>query len=128
MYKLSIFFSFSCLALQFIPPRTEPPAILPRVKGTVSKTTPTPENQRPGLPDAKPVPPEPKKRAHRKPSITNSEKDVEPLLNLKQSMLKENNEDQKGIQPVKSMEKDSDLIQSVTQRERNKQEDIEVYQ
>ncbi|XP_039984506.1 obscurin [Xiphias gladius] len=114
-------------ALHSTPPKAEPPTILPRVKGTVSKTTPTQENEKPGLSEVKPVPPEPKKRAHRKASITISEKDVEPILDLKQSMLKENNEDPKGIQPVKPMEKDFDLLQNVTQLERNKEKDSEVY-
>ncbi|XP_022616679.1 obscurin-like [Seriola dumerili] len=104
-------------ALQSAPPNTEPPTILPRVKGAVSKTTPSPESEEPGLPEAKPVPPEPKKRSHRKASITNSEKDEEPVLHLKQSVLKENNKDQKGTQPVKPMEKDFDVVQNITQLE-----------
>ncbi|XP_056234585.1 obscurin [Seriola aureovittata] len=104
-------------ALQSAPPNTEPPTILPRVKGAVSKTTPSPESEKPGLPEAKPVPPEPKKRSHRKASITNSEKDEEPVLHLKQSMMKENNKDQKGTQPVKPVEKDFDVVQNITQLE-----------
>ncbi|XP_071342807.1 obscurin [Trachinotus anak] len=113
--------------LQSAPSNAEPPTILPRVKGTVSKTSPTPENEKPSLPEAKPVPPEPKKRSYRKASITSSEKDVEPILDLKQSMLNENNEDQKGIQPAKPVEKDFDGVQSVTQLEKNKKKDSEVF-
>ncbi|XP_047198783.1 obscurin isoform X6 [Hippoglossus stenolepis] len=107
-------------ALQSTPPKTEPPTIQPRVKGSVSKTTPSPENENSGLPEAKPVPPEPKKRANRKASITNSEKDVEPLMDLKKS-LRENKEDQKGNQLVKSMEKDFDIVHNITQQEKNEE-------
>lgn len=122
-----MYFSFSGLALIPSPPKVEPPAILPRAKGTVSKPTPTPENERPGLPEAKPVPPEPKKRANRKASITNLDQDVESMFDLKQSMVRENNEDQKGIQAARSMEKDSDVAQNVTQLERHKENGNEVF-
>ncbi len=125
--RFSIYFSFSCLALLPSPPKVEPPTILPRAKGTVSKPTPTPENERPDLPEAKPVPPEPKKRANRKASISNVDQDVEPVFDLKQSMVKENIEDQKGIQAARSMEKDFDVAQNVTQLERHKDKDSEVY-
>ncbi|XP_035503883.2 obscurin isoform X1 [Scophthalmus maximus] len=107
-------------ALQSPPPKTELPSILPRVKGTVSKTTPTTENEKPGLSEVTPVPPEPKKRTNRKASITNSEKDVEPVMHLKQSMLKENKDDRKANQAVKSLEKD-DIVQNVTQWESNEE-------
>ncbi|KAM9358122.1 obscurin isoform 2-T2 [Symphorus nematophorus] len=106
-------------ALQPTPPKVEPPTILPREKGPVSKPLPTQENE-------KPVPPEPKKRTHRKASITNSEKDVEPMLDVKQSMLRENNEDQMGIQPASTVEKDFEVAQNVTQLERQKEKDYEV--
>lgn len=94
----------------------EPPTILPRAKGTVCKTTTTAENERP-------VPPEPKKRANRKASITNLEKDVESVLDPK---LKENNDDQKGMQPAGSMEKDFAVSQNVAQLEKHKEKDNEV--
>ncbi|XP_035862895.1 obscurin isoform X16 [Sander lucioperca] len=106
----------SVKALELTPPKAEPPTILPREKGTVSKPTPTPENQKPGLQEANPVPPEPKKRANRKASITSLEKHVEPMFDLKQ-----------GIQPARSMEKDFDVTQNVTQLEKHGEKDSEVY-
>ncbi|XP_070765008.1 obscurin [Enoplosus armatus] len=117
----------SVKALQPTPPKAEPPAILPRAKGTDSKPTLTPENETAGFPEAQPVPPEPKKRANRKASITNLEKDVEPMFDIKQSMQRENNEDQKGIRPKRSMETDFDVAQNVTQLESHKEKDSEVY-
>lgn len=123
--QLSIFFSFSGLALKPTPPKAEPSTVLPQSKSTVSKPVPIPENERPHPPEAKPVPPEPKKRTNRKASITNSEE--EPLFDFKQSMLRENKEDQKGIQPVKTKEKDFNVEQNVTQLERHKEQDSEVY-
>ncbi|XP_050933200.1 LOW QUALITY PROTEIN: obscurin [Lates calcarifer] len=115
--------------LQPTPPKAEPPTLLPRSKGAASKTTSTPENEKPGLPEAKPVPPEPKKRINRKAlPITNSEKDVEPVLDLKQCVVKENNEAQKGIQPVKPVEKDLNVVQNITQLERNKEKDSEEHE
>ncbi|XP_059196374.1 obscurin [Centropristis striata] len=92
-------------ALEPTPPKVEPPTILPQAK--VPKPTPTPENQKPGLQEAKPVPPEPKKRAHRKGSIASLETDVEPMFDLKQ-----------GVQPARSMEKDVAVAQNETQPER----------
>ena len=80
------------------------------------------------LTEAKPVPPEPKKRAHRKASIssiTNSEKDVESLFDPKQSIQRENNEDQKSIQPISSTDK-ADIVQNVTQLEKHKEKESEV--
>ncbi|XP_037625810.1 obscurin isoform X8 [Sebastes umbrosus] len=103
-------------ALEPTPPKVEPPTILPQAKGSVSRPTPTPESQKPGLPEAKPVPPEPKKRAYRKASITSLEKDVEPMFDLKQD-----------IQPARSMEKDVDAAQNVTQQERHKEKGSDVY-
>lgn len=119
---------FSCLALQATPPKVEPPTILPRTKGAVSKQTSISDNETSVLTEAKPVPPEPKKRAHRKASIssiTNSEKDVESLFDLKQSIQRENNEDQKNIQPISSTEK-ADIVQNVTRLERHKEKESEV--
>ncbi|XP_045905964.1 obscurin [Micropterus dolomieu] len=111
-------------ALQLTPSKVEPPTTLPRAKGTVSKQTPTPED-RSGFQEAKPVPPEPKKRAHRKASITSLEKDTESMFDQKHSMLRENNEYKKGIQPARSM--DTNLVQNVTHLERQKEKDSEVY-
>ncbi|KAL7396811.1 hypothetical protein ABVT39_012149 [Epinephelus coioides] len=102
-------------ALEPAPPKAEPPTILPRAKGPVSKPTPAPESQKPGLPEAKPVPPEPKKRAHRKASIASLEKDVESMFDLKQ-----------GIQPARSMEKDLDVAQNIIQLERHVEKDSEL--
>ncbi|XP_058494917.1 obscurin isoform X2 [Solea solea] len=112
-------------ALQSRPPKTEPPTLLPRVKGTVSKTSPTPENEKPRLQEAKPVPPEPKKRANRKASITNSEKDVEPIIDLNKTILKVGKAD-KGKRPVKSVEEDYDIVQNITQLEKEEDKMCEV--
>ncbi|XP_032381171.1 obscurin [Etheostoma spectabile] len=106
----------SVKALELTPPKAEPSMILPREKGTVSKPTPTLENQTPGLQEAKPVPPEPKKRTNRKASITSLEKHVETIFDLKQ-----------GIQPARSMETDFDVAQNVTQLEKHGKKDNEVY-
>ncbi|TDH08594.1 hypothetical protein EPR50_G00099190 [Perca flavescens] len=106
----------SVKALELTPPKADPSTILPREKGTVSKPTPTPENQKPGIQEAKPVPPEPKKRANRKASITSLEKHMEPIFDLKQ-----------GIQPARSMAKDFDVAQNVTQLEKHGEKDSEVY-
>ncbi|KAM7409839.1 hypothetical protein PAMA_001372 [Pampus argenteus] len=116
----------SVKAVQPAPSKAEPPTVLPQAKGTVSKPT-SPENERPGLPDAQPVPPEPKKRAMRKASITLSEKNMFDLKQPIQSMQRENKDDQNGIQTARSMEKDFDVVQNVKQLERNKDKDSEVY-
>uniref|UniRef100_A0A3P8S063 Immunoglobulin I-set domain-containing protein n=1 Tax=Amphiprion percula TaxID=161767 RepID=A0A3P8S063_AMPPE len=60
---------------------------------------PSADKETPGLPETKPVPPEPRKRLHRKASIVSLEKDVESGFDLKSSLQKENNEVQKIIQP-----------------------------
>nr|XP_019936197.1 PREDICTED: obscurin-like [Paralichthys olivaceus] len=114
-------------ALQSTAPKTEPPMIQPRRKGSVSNTTPSPENENCGLPEAKPVPPEPKKRANRKASITNSEKDVEPVMDVKQSLLRENKEHQKGNQLEKSIENNFDVVHNITQQEKNEEKVGEVF-
>lgn len=124
----NIFFSYSCLELQSDPHKAEPPTILPRAKGTVSEPTPTPENERPDLPDAQLVPPVPKRRTMRKASITVSEKDMELMIDVKQpiqSMQSENNKDQNGIQPTRSVEGDFDIV-NVKQLERNKDKDSQI--
>uniref|UniRef100_UPI0009B37A6A obscurin n=1 Tax=Monopterus albus TaxID=43700 RepID=UPI0009B37A6A len=95
-------------ALHPTPTKADFNTILPRPKGTVSKPLPTQDNEKPCLAEAIPVPPEPKKRTNRKASITNLEKDVEPLFDLKQSMPRVYNEAQM------TNEKDSD-VQNVTQ-------------
>ncbi|CAK6958063.1 LOW QUALITY PROTEIN: obscurin [Scomber scombrus] len=115
--------------LQSAPHKAEPPTILPRAKGTVSEPTPTPENERPDLPDAQLVPPVPKKRTMRKASITVSEKDMELMIDVKQpiqSMQSENNKDQNGIRPTRSVEGDFDIV-NVKQLERNKDKDSQIY-
>ncbi|XP_024909236.1 obscurin, partial [Cynoglossus semilaevis] len=104
-------------ALQSVPLKTEPSVVLPRVKGTVS---PTPDNEKPLRQEAKPVPPEPKKRVHRKPSITNSEKDVEPLIDIKRIIMKNGQADQVGKQPVISKEEEYNAAQNETQREKTR--------
>ncbi|XP_061594308.1 obscurin [Cololabis saira] len=111
--------------VQFTPPKAELTTILPLVKGNISKPATIPEDERPGFLETKPVPPEPKKRT-RKASITNSEKDVPSVLDLKASVEKENNEVQKGTQPARSMKENRDDAQNLTQVERNKEKDGEV--
>ncbi|XP_068447260.1 obscurin [Clinocottus analis] len=106
--------SVSVKALQPTPPKVEPSStILPQAKGTVSKTT-TPLDQKPGLQEPKPVPPEPKKRMNRKASTTSLEKDVEQLFDQKQ-----------GIQPARSTEKDFGA-KNETQLVRPKEKDSET--
>lgn len=80
--------------------------------------SPTPDNEKPLRQEAKPVPPEPKKRVHRKPSITNSEKDVEPLIDIKRIIMKNGQADQVGKQPVISKEEEYNAAQNETQREK----------
>ncbi|KAM7012432.1 obscurin [Tautogolabrus adspersus] len=116
----------SVKAIQLTPPKIESPTVQPLVKGAVSKSTPSPEDEKPSIPESKPVPPEPKKRTNRKASITTLDKDVEPLFDLKHSIQRENSQDQKGIQPAKSMVKDFDVAWNVTQQESNKEKDSEV--
>ncbi|KAM3620450.1 uncharacterized protein V6R79_023680 [Siganus canaliculatus] len=89
------------------PPRIEPPEIRPRTKSDVSKLTPTPE---------KPVPPEPKKRASRKASLTNSEKDGGSVFETKQLVQRQNSADQKCLTPV---ETDFEVAPSGTQLEKH---------
>lgn len=123
-----LFFFYSHLALHSAPPKAEPPTILPWAKGTVSKPTPTPENERPDLPDAAPIPPVPKKRM-RKASITFSEKDIDLMIDVKQptqSMQTESNKDQNGIQPARYVEGHFDIV-DVKQLEMNKDKDSQVY-
>nr|XP_046247907.1 obscurin [Scatophagus argus] len=105
-------------AIQPTAPEVESPTLLPRTKSTVSKPTATPENERP-------VPPEPKKRANRKASITNLEKHVDSVIDSQQSMPRET-DDQNSFKPGRSVEKDFNVIQNVTQLERHKEKDREV--
>lgn len=74
----------------------------------------------------KPVPPEPKRRTNRKPSITNLEKVVESAFDLDQSMLRDTNEDQMGKEPAQSMEKDPEAVKNVTQMESDKEKNSDV--
>ncbi|XP_030583398.1 obscurin [Archocentrus centrarchus] len=111
-------------ALQPTVTKAEPPTILPQVKGTISKTTPTQETERPELPEDKPVPPEPKKRA-RKASLANSEKDTELVFDLT-PVVKDDNKIQKDIQSAKSTEKDFDVAQNAAHVESNKEKYSEV--
>lgn len=119
------FFTFSSPAPLLASPKTEPPTIIPQTKCPVSQVS-VPVNKRPHSPEAKVVPPEPKKRTNRKASITNLEKE-EPLLELKQSMLSKNNEDQKNIQSVKNKQKDFDAVPNGIQLERHKEKDSEEH-
>lgn len=98
----------------------EPPTILQQGKGTPQATN---------VSESKTVvPPEPKKRTNRRASISILEKDVESLHDLKQSRLREANEDLKDLQSAesRSIEKEFDVVQNVTQMERHKDKDSEV--
>ncbi|KAM9848902.1 obscurin [Aulostomus maculatus] len=109
------------------PPKAEPPIIHPQTKDTVSKPAPTSEEESPDLPEVHPAPPEPRKRGMRKASITVAAKDVEPLLDGKQSiesMLRENNTDQQGIQQARSIEKDFDVSQDIKEPNENKASEV----
>lgn len=96
--------------------------MLPRTKSSVSK--PPASLETPAI--EKPVPPEPKRRTNRKPSITNLENVVESAFDLDQSMLRDTNEDQRGKQPARSMEKDPDAVKNATQMERYKEKNSDV--
>lgn len=87
--------------MQTPPTKPEPPLSQPQVAHV------DPETRRP-------VPPEPKKRTHRKASMTNSDTDSEAVFDLRQSIVKDN----KGVQPAKSMEKDSEVAQNTVTFER----------
>lgn len=106
---------------QVSPPKATSTSVHPQIKGTVSKPAPDSETDSTSLSETKPVPPEPKKRTNRRMSITNSEKDVEPLYDLKASVIKEKNDYQKGIQLEKSTDKDSDVAQDVKQVHRKEE-------
>lgn len=98
----------------------EPHTTLPQGNGT---TQPTNASESKTV-----VPPEPKKRTNRRASISILEKDVESPHDLKQSRLREANEDLKDMQSAKSrsIEKEFDVVQNVTQLERQKDKDSEV--
>ncbi|KAM4574398.1 obscurin [Fundulus diaphanus] len=105
------------LVIQEAKPRAAPA----QMKSTVSE----PANERPGLPEAKPVPPEPKKRTNRKASISTLEKDTEQLFDLKVSV--QNNEAQKGVQQARAPEKHFDVVQNGTKVERNEEKGSEMH-
>lgn len=92
---------------------------LPLPKTSVSKITASSEHDRP-------VPPEPKKRTNRKLSIISVEKDAELTFDVSHTTQKGANEDCKGMQPAKSMEKD--FIKNETQLEGHVDKDDKVYE
>lgn len=118
---------FLCPGQQPTPAEAEPPTIMPQAKETVSKTTSTQETQRPVVPEGKPAPPEPKKRA-RKASIANSEKDTELGFDLRPSAPKDDDKVQKDIQSARAVEKGTDgaQINEVKDSEVNKKADKPV--
>ncbi|XP_035989347.1 obscurin [Fundulus heteroclitus] len=107
------------LVIQEAKPRAAPA----QMKSTVSE----PADERPGLPEAKPVPPEPKKRTNRKASISTLEKDTEQLFDLKVSVQNVNNEAQKGVQQARAPEKHFDVVQNGTKVERNEEKGSEMH-
>ncbi|XP_078141769.1 obscurin [Centroberyx gerrardi] len=88
----------SVKALEPVPPKAEPPKILPRAKGTVAKPTAAPERDKPGLPEAQPAPPEPKRRENEAEAKQLVKQPVKPLR-------KETELDQETKQVVEPMEK-----------------------
>lgn len=123
--RTHVHFLSSSTGLQPTPAEAEPPTIMPQVKETVSKTTPTQETQRPGVSEGKAAPPEPKKRA-RKASIANSEKDTELVFDLGPSALKDDDKVQKDIQSARAVEKGTDGAQNAAHEQINKVKDREV--
>ncbi|XP_026016073.1 obscurin isoform X7 [Astatotilapia calliptera] len=103
------------------PAEAQPPTIMLQAK----ETTPAQETQRPVVPEGKPAPPEPKKRA-RKASIANSEKDTELVFDLRPSALKHDDKVQKDTQPARAVEKGTDGAQNAAHGQINKVKDREV--
>lgn len=92
------------------------------------QTTPAQETQRPVVPvvpEGKPAPPEPKKRA-RKASIANSEKDTELVFDLRPSALKHDDEVQKDTQSARAVEKGTAGAQDAARGQINKVKDRQV--
>ncbi|XP_037554230.1 obscurin [Nematolebias whitei] len=112
---------------QISPPKATSTSVLPQIKGTVSKTAPDSEQDKSNLSETKPGPPEPKKRTNRRMSITNSDKDVEPLYDLKALVIKAKTDEKKGIQLEKPTEKDSAVAQDVKHVERNEETEAGVH-
>lgn len=110
---------------QITSPKATPISVLPQ--GTVSKPAPDSGKDRTNLSETKPIPPEPKKRTNRRMSITNSEKDVEPLHDLKASLMKEKKDKQKSVQLEQSTGNDSAVVQDVKQVERNEENEAGVH-
>lgn len=117
-----MFLTPSIVAQKTTPPKADSTSVHPQIKDAVSKPAPDSEKVITSLSETQPAPPEPKKRTNRRMSITNSDKDVEPLFDINASSLKEN-EDEKGIQHVKLTEKDTNVAQDVMQVERDKEND-----
>ncbi|MEQ2211464.1 hypothetical protein XENOCAPTIV_002275 [Xenoophorus captivus] len=81
---------------------------------TVRIKAPASENERPDLlPQANSVPPEPKKRTHRKASITTLEKSTEQIFDLKVSVQNDNNEVQRGVQDAGATETPFDMGEDI---------------
>ncbi|XP_070410268.1 obscurin isoform X2 [Nothobranchius furzeri] len=121
--------SYSCLAgsaktSATVQVKAQP--ILPKAGSTsvLPQVSKEPEKDGPGLPEAKSVPPEPKKRTNRRMSVASSEKDVDPVFDLKAFELEDV---QKGIQHVKATDKGFDVTQQKEKQvEMNKLTDSEV--
>ncbi|XP_036067362.1 obscurin isoform X2 [Oryzias melastigma] len=96
--------------------KSEPPPLLPRLKGNASKPAQAPPSE------VNSAPPEPKKRSNRKASFTNSEKDEELISDFKATLLKEKNEVQPGNQPT-----ERNVEQDLRKLERNKEKDGEMH-
>lgn len=84
--------------------------IVPQTEVKPSKASALAENKRP-------VPPEPKKRTNRKASITSLEKDAVLTFDKNQCVEKDTEEDLKGTQPTRSVEKDLIVAKNGTQLE-----------
>lgn len=119
MYMKQNNFYSLLLAIQLTSAKEQPPMVQPHAKDAVPKPTTSTEIE-------KPVPPEPKKRANRKASITSIGTDVESTFDLKQSMLGGTNEDHKGMLPAKSMREELDIAENVRHLERHEEKESEV--
>ncbi|MEQ2236638.1 hypothetical protein ILYODFUR_014711 [Ilyodon furcidens] len=114
-------------APELVPPEAISRTALEQVKSAVSTPAPASENERPDLlPQANSVPPEPKKRTHRKASITTLEKSTERIFDLKVSVQNDNNEVQRGVQDAGATETPSDVAQNGTKVEISEEKEVKL--
>lgn len=93
--------------------------IVPQTVAQPSMASTPAENERP-------VPPEPKKRT-RKASITSLEKDTVLTFDKSQAVVKVRNEELKGTQPARSVEKDLVVLKNGTRLEREEAKNFDEF-